>query len=92
MDAATDWLTLNVCTPDPGRTGLPVLVWLCCGGYMAGTAADPMVDPQPWPTPASAEPGQSPLFSRSPAPARCINGRSPTRFPECTARLHWPKK
>lgn len=41
----TDWLTLNVCTPDPGTTGLPVLVWLCCGGYMAGTAADPMTDP-----------------------------------------------
>ncbi|MCV7290746.1 carboxylesterase/lipase family protein [Mycolicibacterium wolinskyi] len=40
-----DWLTLNVCTPDPGTTGLPVLVWLCCGGYMAGTAADPMTDP-----------------------------------------------
>lgn len=41
----TDWLTLNVCTPDPATTGLPVLVWLCCGGYMAGTAADPMTDP-----------------------------------------------
>ncbi len=22
-----------------------MLVWLCCGGYMAGTAADPMTDP-----------------------------------------------
>ncbi|MEX3645047.1 carboxylesterase/lipase family protein [Mycolicibacterium porcinum] len=42
---ATDWLTLNVWTPDPATTGLPVLVWLCCGGYMAGTAADPMTDP-----------------------------------------------
>lgn len=41
---ATDWLTLNVWTPDPATTGLPVLVWLCCGGYMAGTAADPMTD------------------------------------------------
>lgn len=40
-----NWLTVNVCTPDPGRSGLPVLVWICCGGYMAGTAADPMFDP-----------------------------------------------
>ncbi|MDF0528451.1 carboxylesterase family protein [Tsukamurella sp. 8F] len=41
----TNWLTVNVCTPDPDRHELPVLVWLCCGGYMAGTAADPMFDP-----------------------------------------------
>ncbi|WP_268793719.1 carboxylesterase family protein [Mycolicibacterium wolinskyi] len=143
-----DWLTLNVCTPDPGTTGLPVLVWLCCGGYMAGTAADPMTDPTAladagivvvsvqcrmgaegfaridgapsnrglldqiaaleWvqhnianfggdPSRVTvagfpAEPGQSPLFSRSPAPARCFTGPSPTRFPVCTAPLHWPKK
>ncbi|CAM3592859.1 carboxylesterase/lipase family protein [Tsukamurella ocularis] len=40
-----DWLTVTVCTPDPGRSGLPVLVWISCGGYMAGTAADPMFDP-----------------------------------------------
>ncbi|KXP12655.1 carboxylesterase/lipase family protein [Tsukamurella pseudospumae] len=40
-----NWLTVNVCTPDPARSGLPVLVWICCGGYMAGTAADPMFDP-----------------------------------------------
>ncbi|MGX9293629.1 carboxylesterase/lipase family protein [Tsukamurella paurometabola] len=41
----TNWLTVNVCAPDTGRSGLPVLVWICCGGYMAGTAADPMFDP-----------------------------------------------
>lgn len=40
-----NWLTVNVCTPDPDGSGLPVLVWICCGGYMAGTAADPMFDP-----------------------------------------------
>ena len=27
-----------------------------------------------------------------PAPARCFNGPLPTRFPDCTACLHWPKK
>ncbi|MFI2607430.1 carboxylesterase/lipase family protein [Kitasatospora sp. NPDC018619] len=42
---ATDWLTLNVCTPDPGAAGLPVLVWIPGGGYMAGTAGDPLYDP-----------------------------------------------
>ncbi|TWS17835.1 carboxylesterase family protein [Tsukamurella asaccharolytica] len=45
---ATDdanWLTVTVCTPAPARSGLPVLVWISCGGYMAGTAADPMFDP-----------------------------------------------
>ncbi|MGW2590223.1 carboxylesterase/lipase family protein [Streptomyces sp. NPDC001515] len=41
----TDWLTLNVCTPDPGGAGLPVLVWITCGGFMAGSPADPMYDP-----------------------------------------------
>uniref|UniRef100_A0AAU3GWA3 Carboxylic ester hydrolase n=1 Tax=Streptomyces sp. NBC_01401 TaxID=2903854 RepID=A0AAU3GWA3_9ACTN len=41
----TDWLTLDVCTPDPGGAGLPVLVWLVCGGYMAGSSGDPMYDP-----------------------------------------------
>ncbi len=46
-DASDDpgWLTVTVCTPDPGRSGWPVLVWISCGGYMAGTAADPMFDP-----------------------------------------------
>src|SRR3712207_148753 len=29
----TDWLTLNVWTPDPGAGGLPVLVWVYGGAY-----------------------------------------------------------
>ncbi|MFJ9453549.1 carboxylesterase/lipase family protein [Kitasatospora sp. NPDC101447] len=41
----TDWLTLNVCTPHPDSGGLPVLVWLPGGGYISGTANDPMYDP-----------------------------------------------
>ncbi|MCQ4042573.1 carboxylesterase/lipase family protein [Streptantibioticus rubrisoli] len=41
----TDWLTLNVCTPDPGRARLPVLVWIPGGGYMAADSGDPMYDP-----------------------------------------------
>ncbi|MFJ8477251.1 carboxylesterase/lipase family protein [Kitasatospora sp. NPDC094011] len=41
----TDWLTLNVCTPDPGTAGLPVLVWIHGGGFMSGTAGDPLYDP-----------------------------------------------
>ena len=50
MSDDANWLTVAVCTPDlrspdPGRSGLPVLVWISCGGYMAGTAADPMFDP-----------------------------------------------
>ncbi|MBD0676494.1 carboxylesterase/lipase family protein [Streptomyces sp. CBMA156] len=41
----TDWLTLNVCTPDPGAAGLPVLVWIHGGGFMAGASGDPLYDP-----------------------------------------------
>ncbi|MER7578712.1 carboxylesterase family protein [Kitasatospora sp. NPDC097691] len=41
----TDWLTLNVCTPHPDRAGLPVLVWIHGGGYISGTANDPLYDP-----------------------------------------------
>ncbi|RST09023.1 carboxylesterase/lipase family protein [Streptomyces sp. WAC07149] len=41
----TDWLTLNVCTPDPGRAGLAVLVWLHGGGYISGNSGDPLYDP-----------------------------------------------
>lgn len=41
----TDWLTLNVCTPDPGTAGLPVLVWIHGGGYISGTSGDPLYDP-----------------------------------------------
>ncbi|WP_033352518.1 carboxylesterase/lipase family protein [Kitasatospora aureofaciens] len=41
----TDWLTLNVCTPDPGAAGLPVLVWIHGGGFISGTSGDPLYDP-----------------------------------------------
>ncbi|WP_226899595.1 carboxylesterase/lipase family protein [Nonomuraea phyllanthi] len=41
----TDWLTLNVGTPDPGAAGLPVLVWIPVGGYVSAASSDPMYDP-----------------------------------------------
>ncbi|MGW2598731.1 carboxylesterase/lipase family protein [Streptomyces klenkii] len=41
----TDWLTLNVCTPDPGAAGLPVLVWIPGGAYAAADSGDAMYDP-----------------------------------------------
>ncbi|MFB7852959.1 carboxylesterase/lipase family protein [Streptomyces sp. NPDC056053] len=41
----TNWLTLNVCTPDTGAAGLPVLVWLPVGGYVSAASSDPMYDP-----------------------------------------------
>ncbi|MBB5122307.1 carboxylesterase [Streptomyces eurocidicus] len=43
--AGTDWLTLNVCTPDPGAAGLPVLVWIPGGAYVAADSSDAMYDP-----------------------------------------------
>lgn len=40
-----DWLTLNVSTPVLGAAGLPVLVWVHGGAYIAGASSDPMYDP-----------------------------------------------
>jgi para-nitrobenzyl esterase len=40
----TDWLTLNVWTPDPGAAGLPVLVWVYGGAYRMGSSAEPGYD------------------------------------------------
>ncbi len=40
----TDWLTLNVWTPDPGAAALPVMVWIHGGAYQFGTSADPGYD------------------------------------------------
>ncbi|WP_204332421.1 carboxylesterase/lipase family protein [Geodermatophilus sabuli] len=40
----TDWLTLNVWTPDPGATGLPVVVWVYGGAYRMGSADQPGYD------------------------------------------------
>ena len=36
-----EWLNLTVWTPDPGRAGLPVLVWISGGGYLACDSANP---------------------------------------------------
>ncbi|MFC5185540.1 carboxylesterase/lipase family protein [Actinomadura harenae] len=43
--AGDDWLTLNVSTPALGTSGLPVLVWIHGGAYIAGASNDPMYDP-----------------------------------------------
>ncbi|MER5615100.1 carboxylesterase family protein [Streptomyces sp. NPDC002215] len=40
-----DWLTLNVSTPALGTAGVPVLVWIHGGAYIAGASSDPMYDP-----------------------------------------------
>jgi len=40
----TDWLTLNVWTPDPGSAGLPVMVWVYGGAYRMGSAGVPEYD------------------------------------------------
>lgn len=36
-----DWLNLAVWTPDPGRSSLPVVVWISGGGYLACDSGDP---------------------------------------------------
>ncbi len=40
----TEWLTVNVWSPDPGVAGLPVLVWIYGGAYMSGSSGDPGYD------------------------------------------------
>jgi para-nitrobenzyl esterase len=42
--APTDWLTVNVWTPDVGGGGLPVMVYLYGGAYRAGQAGDPVIN------------------------------------------------
>ncbi len=42
--AGDDWLTVNVWTPDPGGSGLPVMVWIYGGGFANGNAAVPVYD------------------------------------------------
>jgi len=45
---AGDWLTVNVWTPDPGATGLPVMVWIYGGAYMFGSSGEPGYDGGPF--------------------------------------------
>jgi para-nitrobenzyl esterase len=42
--AGTEWLTVNVWSPDPGVARLPVLVWFYGGAYMSGSSSDPLYD------------------------------------------------
>ncbi|WP_241474354.1 carboxylesterase/lipase family protein [Mycolicibacterium neoaurum] len=40
-DRDTQWLTLNVWSPDLGSAGLPVMVWIHGGRYLEGHTANP---------------------------------------------------
>ncbi|MEV1000005.1 carboxylesterase family protein [Nonomuraea sp. NPDC050202] len=42
--SSDDWLTVNVWSPDPGGSGLPVMVFVYGGSHLRGTASNP-----PWP-------------------------------------------
>jgi para-nitrobenzyl esterase len=42
--AGEDWLNLNVWTPDPGGSGLPVMVWIHGGAFANGNSAIPIYD------------------------------------------------
>ncbi|WP_338674274.1 carboxylesterase family protein [Streptomyces sp. SCSIO 30461] len=39
-----EWLNLNVWTPDPAGSGMPVLVWIHGGGFTTGSSAVPTYD------------------------------------------------
>ena len=39
-----EWLTVNVWTPDPDASGLPVMVWLYGGRFTTGAADEPECD------------------------------------------------
>lgn len=43
-----EWLTVNVWTPDPGGSGLPVMVWIHGGAFANGNSAIPMYDGRPF--------------------------------------------
>ncbi len=45
---SAEWLTVNVWTPDPLATTLPVLVWIHGGAYLFGSAAEPGYDGTPF--------------------------------------------
>ena len=40
----SDWLTLNVWTPDLAGSGLPVMVWIYGGAYRFGTSGEDLYD------------------------------------------------
>jgi para-nitrobenzyl esterase len=42
--AGEDCLNLNIWTPDPGKAGLPVMVWIHGGAFANGTGAVPTYD------------------------------------------------
>jgi para-nitrobenzyl esterase len=42
--AGDDWLTVNVWTPGPGGSGLPLMVWIHGGAFSNGNAAVPSYD------------------------------------------------
>ena len=58
MISGDDCLNLNVWTPDPGATGLPVLVWIHGGSFMNGSgsvgAYDGTLEPLIGETPSQA--------------------------------------
>ena len=43
-----NWLTVNVWTPEPGGSGLPVMVWFQGGAFVNGNSAIPMYDGTPF--------------------------------------------
>jgi para-nitrobenzyl esterase len=47
-DGGEPALTLNVWTPDPGGEGLPVMVWLHGGAFVAGSPAQPVYSGSAW--------------------------------------------
>jgi para-nitrobenzyl esterase len=47
-DGSDPELTLNVWTPDPGRGGMPVLVWLHGGAFVAGAPRQLIYDGSAW--------------------------------------------
>ncbi len=42
--AGDECLNVNVWTPDPGATGLPVMVWIHGGAYLCGSNSQPLYD------------------------------------------------
>ncbi|GAA0437530.1 carboxylesterase/lipase family protein [Streptomyces luteireticuli] len=86
-----NWLTLNVCTPDPGAAGLPVLVWIPGGGYLTADASDPMYDPS-----ALAAAGIVVVSVNYRAGAEgfaFLDGAPPNRgFLDQLAALHWVRR